>query len=78
VIRLADQIALRPVVKRGRMVNRTCGDPAGQLHERRDAADFETKTQEKLDASAAWRASDWPNKRGRRFARSGPVMVTLQ
>ena len=36
----------RPAVKRGRMVNRVIGDPATQLHERHDAADFETKTQD--------------------------------
>jgi len=48
VIRWADQIAARPAVKRGRMVNRTFGDPASQLHERHDASDFETKTQDKL------------------------------
>lgn len=50
VIRWADQIAERPAVKRGRMVNRTYGDPASQLRERHDASDFETKTQDKLEA----------------------------
>ena len=40
-------------MKRGRMVNRTWGDPAGQLRERHDASDFDTKTQDKLDAGAA-------------------------
>ncbi len=48
VIRWADQIAARPAVKRGRMVNRTFGDPASQLHERHDASDFATKTQDKV------------------------------
>lgn len=48
VIRWADQIAARPAVKRGRMVNRTFGDPASQLHERHDASDFDTKTQDKV------------------------------
>ena len=48
VLRWTDQIAQRPAVKRGRMVNRTWGDPASQLHERHEAADFETKTQDKL------------------------------
>ena len=48
VIRWTDRIAQRPAVKRGRMVNCTWGDPAGQLHERHDASDFETKTQDKL------------------------------
>ena len=40
----------RPAVKRGQMVNRVWGDPAGQLHERHDASDFETRTQDKLAA----------------------------
>jgi GST-like protein len=48
VIRWADLIGDRPAVQRGRMVNRTSGDPAGQLHERHDASDFLTKTQDKL------------------------------
>jgi GST-like protein len=41
-------IAARPAVRRGRMVNRVSGDPASQLHERHDASDFLTKTQDKL------------------------------
>jgi GST-like protein len=48
VQRWAAEIAARPAVVRGRMVNRTFGDPAAQLHERHDASDFETKTQDKL------------------------------
>jgi GST-like protein len=48
VMRWVDQIFARPAVKRGRMVNRAMGDPAMQLHERHDASDFETKTQDKL------------------------------
>ena len=48
VLRWTDQIARRPAVKRGRMVNRVSGDPASQLHERHDAADFDTKTQDKV------------------------------
>ena len=51
VIRWADQIAVRPAVKRGRMVNCTWGDPAGQLWERHEASDFETKTLDKLTAT---------------------------
>ena len=51
VIRWTDQLAQRPAVKRGRMVNRVMGDPKSQLHERHDASDFETKTQDKLDAA---------------------------
>lgn len=48
VLRWANQIAQRPAAKRGRMVNRAFGDPAMQLHERHDASDFDTKTQDKL------------------------------
>ncbi|PWE49280.1 glutathione-dependent disulfide-bond oxidoreductase [Thioclava sp. NG1] len=48
VLRWADTIFERPAVKRGRMVNRTNGDPADQLHERHSARDFETKTQDKV------------------------------
>jgi GST-like protein len=52
VQRWTDQIAQRPPVRRGRMVNRLVGDPASQLHERHDASDFETRTQDKLNPSA--------------------------
>ena len=45
-------IGARPAVKRGRMVNRVFGDPAEQLHERHDASDFDTKTQDKLQTPA--------------------------
>jgi GST-like protein len=48
VIRWADRIAARPAVRRGRIVNAAWGDPAQQLHERHDARDFETKTQDKI------------------------------
>lgn len=48
VQRWTAQIAERPAVKRGRMVNRPFGEPSEQLHERHDASDFETKTQDKL------------------------------
>jgi len=48
VQRWAEQIHQRPAVKRGRMVNRIQGEPSSQLHERHDAGDFETKTQDKL------------------------------
>jgi GST-like protein len=48
VQRWADTIGNRPAAKRGRMVNRVQGEPASQLHERHDASDFETKTQDKL------------------------------
>ena len=48
VQRWAEQIYNRPAVKRGRMVNRMTGEPSEQLHERHEASDFETKTQDKL------------------------------
>jgi len=50
VRRWTDEIAQRPAVKRGRMVNRTWGDPASQLHERHDASDFDKATQDKMAA----------------------------
>jgi GSH-dependent disulfide-bond oxidoreductase len=50
VRRWTDEIGQRPAVKRGRMVNRTWGDPASQLHERHDASDFDTMTQDKASA----------------------------
>ncbi|MEM6932988.1 MAG: glutathione-dependent disulfide-bond oxidoreductase [Pseudomonadota bacterium] len=52
VIRWYEEIAARPTVKRGRMVNRTFGAPEEQLHERHAASDFETKTQDKLEGAA--------------------------
>ena len=48
VQRWADTLLARPAVRRGRMVNRTSGDPSEQLRERHDAGDFETRTQDKL------------------------------
>jgi GSH-dependent disulfide-bond oxidoreductase len=51
VQRWADALLKRPAVVRGRMVNRTAGEPSSQLHERHDAGDFETRTQDKLGAS---------------------------
>ena len=49
VLRWAEAIDARPAVQRGRMVNRAFGDDLSlQLHERHDASDFETKTQDKL------------------------------
>ena len=49
VLRWTDEIAMRPAVQRGRMVNRVFGEPSSQLHERHDASDFESKTQDKLN-----------------------------
>lgn len=48
VVRWAQDIADRPAVQRGRMVNRTWGALSEQLHERHDAEDFHTRTQAKL------------------------------
>lgn len=49
VARWTQEIAARPAVKRGVMVNKTSGEPSEQLHERHDAADFQTRTQDKLE-----------------------------
>ena len=51
VVRWAKAIDARPAAKRGRMVNRAFGDPSEQLHERHDASDFDTKTQDKIAAA---------------------------
>ena len=53
VIRWADQVAARPGVRRGRIVNRTQGELSAQLHERHDASDFDTKTQDKIAGQSA-------------------------
>jgi len=53
LIRWYETIAARPAVQRGRMVNRLFGDPSEQLHERHSAGDFDTNTQDKLEAQAA-------------------------
>jgi GST-like protein len=52
VQRWTDQIAARPAVKRGRMVNRQLGQLSSQLRERHEASDFDTKTQDKIEAAA--------------------------
>jgi GST-like protein len=51
VTRWKDQLMQRPALMRGRMVNKTSGPLSGQLHERHDASDFATKTQDKLEAA---------------------------
>ena len=45
--RWVERVGSRPAVQRGRMVNRVSGEPSSQLHERHDAGDFATKTQDK-------------------------------
>ena len=51
LMRWAEEIADRPAVQRGKMVNRTWGPLNEQLHERHEASDFETKTQDKVEAA---------------------------
>jgi GST-like protein len=50
VLRWADAIGGRSAVKRGWIVNRAFGEPSEQLHERHDASDFDTMTQDKVAA----------------------------
>jgi GSH-dependent disulfide-bond oxidoreductase len=57
VQRWTDQIAKRPAVQRGRMVNRSFGEPSSQLHERHAASDFETMTQDKIGEAAGVESS---------------------
>ena len=52
VMAWAKKIDARPAVKRGRMVNKSFGEPHEQLRERHDAGDFETKTQDKIGENA--------------------------
>jgi GST-like protein len=66
VQRWTDAIAKRPAVKRGRMVNRVSGDPASQLHERHDASDFDTKTQDKIGEPAKAQFALCPSERRNR------------
>jgi GSH-dependent disulfide-bond oxidoreductase len=51
VQRWTEAVGARPAVKRGRMVNRVTGELSSQLHERHDASDFQTKTQEKVETA---------------------------
>ncbi|MES2282382.1 MAG: glutathione-dependent disulfide-bond oxidoreductase [Pseudomonadota bacterium] len=57
VLRWTDEIALRPAVQRGRMVNRVMGEPSSQLHERHEASDFDTQTQDKIAPAATGKSS---------------------
>ncbi|MBE0454297.1 glutathione-dependent disulfide-bond oxidoreductase [Roseovarius autotrophicus] len=52
VMAWAERIDARKAVQRGRMVNRSFGEPHMQLHERHSAEDFDTKTQDKIGESA--------------------------
>ena len=51
VVRWAEEVAKRPAVQRGRMVNRISGEPHKQLHERHDASDFTLRTADKINPS---------------------------
>jgi GST-like protein len=51
VVAWAERIDARPAVKRGRMVNRTSGEPHEQLRERHEASDFDTMTEDKRAAA---------------------------
>ncbi len=53
LVRWAEMIAARPAVQRGRKVNRTWGPLEEQLHERHDASDFESCTQDKLKTATS-------------------------
>jgi GST-like protein len=53
VLRWTDEVAQRPAVQRGRKVNRVTGPLEDQLHERHDASDFDTQTQDKLAGKGA-------------------------
>ena len=52
VNRWAEQVRTRPAVQRGRKVNRVNGPLEDQLHERHHANDFDTQTQDKLQAES--------------------------
>ena len=52
MLRWAEQLAGRPAVQRGRMVNRVTGPLEQQLHERHAASDFATRTQDKLQPAS--------------------------
>lgn len=51
LVRWTEMVGERDAVKRGQMVNRTWGAPAGQLRERHDSSDFENRTQDKLESN---------------------------
>ncbi|MEJ7927384.1 glutathione-dependent disulfide-bond oxidoreductase [Sphingobium sp. AN641] len=51
LVRWAEQVAARPAVQRGRIVNKTFGELNEQLHERHDASDFDMRTQDKLESA---------------------------
>lgn len=50
--RWAEELMARPAFIKGRKVNRTFGELSDQLHERHDASDFDTKTQDKIAPAA--------------------------
>ena len=50
VMRWVDKVGEREAVKRGRMVNRSFGDPKNQLRERHSARDFEVNREDMVEA----------------------------
>ncbi len=62
VQRWAATIAERPAVQRGRMVNSVSGELSGQLRERHDASDFQTRTQDKLQVPGAAETNGEPDE----------------
>ncbi len=48
VNRWANDVMNRPAYRKGAMVNKAWGEPAGQLRERHDAGDFKTQTWDKI------------------------------
>ncbi|MEO7384728.1 MAG: glutathione-dependent disulfide-bond oxidoreductase [Novosphingobium sp.] len=53
--RWVSQIAARPAAQRGKMVNRTFGEPDSQLRERHDAKDFEVNREDMVIARGGLR-----------------------
>lgn len=53
--RWVDQVGARAAVRRGRMVNRSFGDPEGQLRERHSAADFDNNREDLVIARGGTR-----------------------
>mgnify|MGYP000002585193 CR=1 FL=1 len=51
MVRWTKEVGERKAVQRGRMVNRSWGEPEEQLHERHAASDFDTQTQDKIGLS---------------------------
>ena len=66
VLRWTNLIGKRLAIHRGRMVNFIMGDPAIQLHERHDAGDFDTRTQDKAGRGSGGKPGAVTCRAGRR------------